>query len=561
MSLALALPATVAADSGKWHRERQTAPLSCGALADWLLEDDEKVLAASAQIVPASGSAPSYCQVNLTRYHAVNIRVGLPLNELDGGSGGVHGAWNGKIQNLGGGGFAGTVGSVVAPVTAGYVGSSTDTGHSRDWCNAINPETGQPNSQPNCGAGGAGFVLDPNNNLYEWQVRDFIRDSLRQQVLKAIDLAKAYYGRRHERNYWNGCSTGGRQGMEMAQSFGRLFDGILAGAPAMNWNRFQTGELWHPIVIRELLGSGGLSIAKYNAANAAAVAACDGEDGVVDGLIGEPRRCTYNAEARLCSAIPGDPNCLTPAEAQAINMIWDGPHDSKGRRLWGGLPIGTSVNIVASGSLMLTYQQNWVHQDPTWDLATVGIADFEHEFTLSNDKFQGWASTDDPDLDDFREGGGKLIHYHGLTDPLILPVGSWEYSSRVIERYGAKRSQKFMRSFYYPGNGHCGGGVAGAPLINGGALFQALVDWVENGVAPDHIVASSTSGSRTGKICMYPNEAVYVGTGDTNDAANYVCVVHRKEPADLKEWANFAPRKGDRGRRDRDDDRHDRDDD
>ena len=236
----MAAPGTALA-GGKHHGKKHghyKQELTCAELADWVLKEDKKVLTATSEIVAASGSTPSYCVVNLKRYHAVNIRVGLPLNDDDGGAGGVQGAWNGKIQNLGGGGFAGNVGNVGGAVSAGYVGSSTDTGHSAAWCNEINPKTGEPNSLPNCGAGGAGFVLDPDHNLYKWQVKDFIKDSLYHQVTKAIDLARAYYGQKHDRNYWNGCSTGGRQGMEMAQSYGELFDGVLAGAPAMNWNRF-----------------------------------------------------------------------------------------------------------------------------------------------------------------------------------------------------------------------------------------------------------------------------------------------------------------------------------
>lgn len=167
----------------------------------------------------------------------------------------------------------------------------------------------------------------------------------------------------------------------------------------MNYGRFQVGELWVAVVIDELLGPGGLSSAKFNATAAAAVAACDANDGVADGVLNEPRRCDYDATERLCSVIPGDPDCLSDAEAEAINLIWDGPRDSKGRRLWGGVPIGTPIFLAASGSLMVTYHAQWVHQDPDWDLSAVTIDEFEHEFKLSNDKFQGWASTDDPNLD------------------------------------------------------------------------------------------------------------------------------------------------------------------
>ena len=265
------------------------------------IKSDPRVLAATSVITPAVGNTPAYCQVNLTQYHAINIRVGLPLSALDGGTGGVQGAWNGKVQNLGGGGFAGSVGAVTAPVSTRYVGSSTDTGHATAWCNAINPETGQRNAQLNCGSGGAGFVLDPNNGLIDWQVTDFITDSLYAQVTWSLNVARLYYGTPAQRNYWNGCSTGGRQGFEMAQKHPELFDGLLVGAPAMNWNRFQTAELWPPVAATLLAGAAGVSSAKSNAANAAAIAACDANDGVTDGLINGSRGAARSMPTRLCA--------------------------------------------------------------------------------------------------------------------------------------------------------------------------------------------------------------------------------------------------------------------
>jgi len=417
-----------------------------------------------------------------------------------------------------------------------------------------------PNSLPNCGAGGAGFVLDPDLNLHKSRVVDFITRSLHEQTIWALKLTSVYYGKRAERNYWNGCSTGGRQGFEMAQKYGHLFDGFLVGAPAMNWNRFQTGEMWPSIVAKDIAGPTGVPPAKSAAANAAAIAACDANDGVVDGIVNEPRRCAFDAYALLCTGSPGDPTtCLTPQEAKAINLIWDGPRNRRGERLWGGLTKGTSFNVLLPGGnqgsgLPLGYETQWVHEDPAWDWREITMTTFPAEFEMQYRKFRHIASTDDPDLDDVRRGKGKIIHYHGLADPLIIPFGSYNYVGRVFERYGVRETQSFMRSFFYPGIGHCGGGAA--PGINQPALFATLVNWVENGVAPDHVVASQNlpSGAvRTRKICKYPNEAVYGGSGSTDDQANFRCVVHRKVPADL---AADALTNKDKDRLDDDDDHH-----
>jgi hypothetical protein len=432
------------------------------------------------------------------------------------------------------------VGAVTGPVAQGYVGSSTDTGHSNAWCNAINPATGQPNSQPNCGSSGGGFVLDPQNNLLEWQVNLYSREGVMWQTQWALKLAALYYGRPVARNYWVGCSQGGRQGMNLAQNFPSLFDGIIAGAPAVNFNRFIQAELWPATVARELLGPDGLAPAKSAAANAAALAACDVNDGVVDGLVNEPRRCNFDANALLCTGSPNDPaTCLTPKEAQAINMIWDGPNNASGERLFGGITRGTSFNTLLPGGnrspdLVTTYPKNWTRQDPNFDVYSLTTQSFVDDFELSYEKFKKWG-TDSVNLDGVIKRGTKIIHYHGTSDPLEIPFNSYTYISRVFDRYGVPQTQNFIRSFYYPGQAHCGGGTG--PAINQSALVRLLEDWVERGVAPDHVVASQNLGggvTRTRKICKYPDEAVYNGSGSTDDEVNFHCAVRTSEPADLR---------------------------
>jgi feruloyl esterase len=501
-----------------------------------IVSAEPNVISATSAIL---GTNPPRCEVVLTVPEAINIRVGLPLSAADGGTGGVQGAWNGKVQNQGGGGYAGSLGGVTGPVAAGFVGSATDTGHSSAWCTA-------GNSQPNCGLAGGGFVLDADGNLVESRVTDFIRRSLHEQTRWALNLANKYYGMKPARNYWVGCSTGGRQGFEMAQHYGHLFDGFLVGAPAFNWNRFIIGEMWPPVAANDLLGAGGLSTAKSAAANAAAVAACDADDGVADGIISEPRRCSFNANALLCTGSPDDPaTCLTPQEANAVNAIWDGPRNQRGERLWGGVVKGASFNTllpggVNPGGLILTYLVNWMHEDPAYDWRQISMAGFGEQFQLSSRKFRNLAATDDPNLDKVRKRGGKIIHYHGIADPLIVPYGSYNYVSRVFDRYGVGQTQSFMRSFFYPGVGHCAGGAA--PQPNTTALFNVLMDWVENGVAPAHIVASQNLGggaTRTRKVCKYPDEAVYTG-GDSNAESSFVCAVNAQEPADLKAESQTA---------------------
>ena len=589
----LALAADPAAAKDRPHSKQ---PLTCTALAGVVMKEAGRSLnknpiapsgftissatPVTAAVVPASGSHLPYCQVVFQLDTAITIQVGLPLNVLDGGQGGgcsvgtvpnnscVEGNWNGRIEAIGNGGYAGSVAGVTGATDVGFVGSGTDNGHSRNWCNAIDPETGQPNAQPNCGVAGGGFELTPQNELLPELITDFIDKSEVDQTIWAKRLTDAYYGQEASRTYWNGCSTGGRQGMQMAQFHPELFDGILAGAPAFNWNRFIIGEMWPPVVVADVDPQdcpGGTAAGcsagippssafgtAYAAANAAAVAACDANDGVVDGVIAEPRRCFFSAEALIGQQPTPMTSPMTAAQARAIDLIWDGPRNERGQRLWGGITRGTSfATLTASpftGSLITTYVYNWMQQDPAFDiLGNITTTNFSSYFEASDRKFadtepppRGFvvpAATDSIDLRELIRHDTKLIHYRGSGDPLIVPFGSWNYDSRLFEKYGVRGTQEFYRSFFYPGNGHCGGnsGFPNAGLINSGDLFNALIKWVENGNAPDSIIAFTKPGD-TGNstlICANPNEAVYDGSGPATSAASYHCTNFHHEPADL----------------------------
>jgi hypothetical protein len=552
----------------------------------------------TAAVVPASEANQAYCEVVFQLEPAITIEIGLPLNTADGGTGGVAGGcgatsvvnntcvegnWNGKIEAIGNGGYAGVVPAVTSATDVGFVGSSTDNGHSPNWCNAINPKTGQTNAIPNCnlipaniGAGGAGgFELAPNNQLLPLQITDFIDRSEVEQTKWAKILAKAYYGSEPTRTYWNGCSTGGRQGFEMAQFHPELFDGILAGSPAINWNRFIPGSIWFPVVLADVDPSdcvGGTaascnpgspfsnsSVAFQNAqtaANAAAVAACDGDDGVLDGVINEPRRCFFDARALIGQTIPPMTSPMTAAQASAINLMWDGPRNRRGQRLWGGIARGTSfqTQLAYGVNLNAEFPLYWVEQNPSFNItANITTANFSNFFQESDRKFADTeppppgfvvpAATDSIDLSALIRHGTKLIHYRGTADPLIVPFGSWNYDTRLFEKYGVTGTKEFYRSFYYPGNGHCGGnaGFPNAGLINGNDLFNDLINWVENGKAPDSIVAY-TGPNDTGNttlICAAPNETVYQG-GPITSASNYTCTNYKQQQPDLAAYDQTA---------------------
>lgn len=184
-----------------------------------------------------------------------------------------------------------------------------------------------------------------------------------------------------------------------------------------------------------------------------------------------------------------DPGCLTPPEASAVNKIWDGPRDAKGNRAWYGLERGTSLSGLAGTnpfSIAVDHFKYWIYQDPEFDWHTVTEASFFDDMLMSIAKFNDVIGTDD-DLKDFRKAGGKMVTYHGLADSLIFPRGTYHYYDSVLQG-NYKETQKYYRFFPYPNNGHCGFG--NGPLINANDLFDALVNWVENGIAPDYMVAT-----------------------------------------------------------------------
>jgi hypothetical protein len=521
--------------------EAAVALPSCAELATnptYGLAGNPQVSGATAALQAAGGGNTPYCRVDFIfsgesgpsagyltgQSQRLVIRVGLPPNSVDITNPIAAGAvpWNGKNRDLGGGGFQGAVGGVTSSTNLGYVGTSTDTGHT----------------------GGSGsFALNPDGTLNVGLIEDFASDGIHEQHVWGVNLAMAYYGTAPIRKYWMGCSTGGRQGHYQAQNFPQDFDGILAGANAYNWDRFITAELWPQVVMNQELGA-PIASAKLNAVTNAAVAACDAQDAIPgDGMIQDPRACTYSAKSFLCPAYGGstsDPNCLNPREVSAVNHIWDGPRDAQGNRVWYGLDRGASLSGGLAGtnpfSIATDHFRYWIHQNASFDWKTVTEASFVTDMLTSIAKFNDVIGTDD-DLNAFHAAGGKMITYHGLADQLIFSRGTFHYYNTVAQGNYAG-TQTFYRFFPYPGNGHCGGG--NAPQINAEALFSTLVSWVENGVAPDFVVASQTTPvARTRKICMYPNVLVYNGSGSPDDQASFHCEVRNAD--DLSGTLTIGP--------------------
>ena len=490
----------------------------------------------SAEVAGTGTNAVPYCLVKVLVPKAIHIWVGLPAN----------GKWNGRWQSLGGGGYVGSTALPTGAVLSGYAGATTDTGHTGG-----RPDLPVPLLDGSFGMSSPGVPDIPAQIDFAWRSEHLM-------VVIGKQLVRAFYGTTAQYSYWNGCSTGGRQGLRMAQDFPSDYDGILAGAPAIHWDRFQAGQIWYQVV--QLRDNGGpigggnpaTSAAKLRLATGKAVAACDALDGVSDGQLTDPRQCAYRAsdDATLthdqCTA--ADPTCLTRSEASAVDKMWTGPvscasprsdgrctvpdvatrvlFGRQDRRLWYPNERGTDLaglGGVAPFPIATEQPKFWVYFDPTWDWKTLDYPNYLAFFRDTVARVGPIMASDDPDLARFRARGGKLLLWHGFADQLIVPGGTIDYYGRVARRSGGyERTKDYARLFMAPGVAHCGGGSGPQPQ----GLFEAMVDWVEHGNAPDRIVATiSNNGvvSRSRPLCPYPAFARWNAQGSSDVADNFIC--------------------------------------
>ena len=410
--------------------------------------------------------------------------------------------WNGKFQAVGNGAFNGTIAypAMMTALGRGYATASTDTGHV---------------------GGGASFAVG-----HPEKVIDFGWRAVHEMAVVSKQIVAAYYAAAPKVSYWNGCSAGGRQAMKEAQRFPADFDGIIAGAPGLDW----TGRAAQAVYVAQALQNNEaarLSPQKTQLVHAAVLRACDLQDGVKDGIVGDPERCAFDPGVLQCQGAD-ETSCLTPAQVQTTRMLYATRVNPKAKREVAGLQPGSELGWTDRGwsasarATGLDQFRFLVFKDPRWDIEKFNVdTDIAHADKADNDTINAL----DPDLGAFISRGGRLIQYHGWSDPQISPANSVHYYKRVLEALGgAGKVQGGYRLFMAPGMAHCGGGEG----PNTFDMVTALEQWVEQGQAPDRIIAShSTNGvvDRTRPLCPYPQVATYKGHGSTDEAANFVCTV------------------------------------
>lgn len=469
-----------------------SARMACADLAP-----GAAVLRQAAKLVAAQAGTPEYCRVDGVLRTGAGFQVSLPT------------AWNGRLYMFGNGGYAGEdadsareAASRDRGVAHGFATVRTDTGHLA----ATEPL--------------ASFARDPQ------KLRNHGYAAVHDTVAYAKTVAAAFYGRGPDRSYWDGCSTGGRQGVMSAQRFPGDFDGIVAAAPTLDWSSIMIKGLWN----RRALAGSGLDTAKMRIVFDAVMRRCDALDGLADGLIDDPRRCDFRPkrDAPLCAEGAPAATCLTPTEVGALEKLYAGPPKGPGTPDWvvqsPGFETASALapfTLMPNGSpdLLSIFADAWARdigfRDPAYDPAGF---DFQRDPRRMRTADAIFNPT--PDLSGFRARGGKMITFWGWADTALNPQMGLHYYDRVVAQQGLARTQDFYRVFLIPGVAHCAGGY-GPDRID---AMSAVIDWVEKGVAPERLAAERRAGGApySRAYCPYPAATVYRG-GPAEDPRSYRC--------------------------------------
>ncbi|HKS55105.1 MAG TPA: tannase/feruloyl esterase family alpha/beta hydrolase [Steroidobacteraceae bacterium] len=457
---------------------------------------------------------PAFCRVvghaTPTPQSRVGFEVWLPEKN-----------WSGRYVQVGNGGLAGVIFHQLLGqmIDRGHATASTDNGH----------------------------TASPVDGRWAIGQPEKVRDHAERAVHLLSDIGKkitaAYYESAAKHSYFFGCSEGGREAMIEAQRFPQDFDGIVAGAPAHYWTDLLDGFMRSGLALHKDPAS-FIPPAKLPIIQEAALAACDANDGIKDGLVSAPEQCKFDPKVLECKKGGDESQCLTAPQVAALRTLY----------LVGYVPSGENETAVMGGgvrqyafgaaqgqSLQIMFASGYfggfVFEKPDWDYRTY---DLTRDFATARDKLGALMDASKTDLSEFERRGGKLIHYHGLLDGSIPPGMSKVYYDRVAKQTGGvSKTQEFYRLFMAPGVLHCGFGPGPNAFGNLGPrppadadhdTLLALQKWVEEGVAPKQIVATkyvdddpAKGVSMTRPLCPYPQTAQYDGKGKIESSASFAC--------------------------------------
>jgi feruloyl esterase len=451
----------------------------------------------------ASNTAPffaprDFCRVFVkiapTADSDIKVEVWLPISD-----------WNGKFQAVGNGDAAGAISydAMIEAIRRGYATSSTDTGHVGNTM---------------------AFALGHRDKYVDFGYR-----AVHEMTINAKAIVEAFFGTAPVHSYWNGCSQGGRQGVTEAIRYPADFDAIIAGAPALTYMQLHAVRLaLNRFVHRS--GDSYIPPEKYPLIHYAALHACDALDGVTDGLIENPSTCRFDPAILECKS-GDDASCLTPSQVETARGMYAPITDpatgqvvsaallEPGSELGWGRLAGAEPLINAVEPFKYV-----VFKNRQWDWRAFRLST---DLPRALDIDGGVINRTDSNLETFFDAGGKLLMYHGWSDPQIPPQATIAYFNAVLRATSASRRGTAIELYMQPGVNHCWGGDGPDTFDAVGALDQ----WMRSGRAPTHITALHTSVTgvdRTRPLCPYPQVAQYVGSGSVDQAANFRCATENR---------------------------------
>jgi Tannase and feruloyl esterase len=544
------------------------AAIDCAALAGSSIEGATIMLA---KLNAASATLPAHCEVLGSinprtgvdgQPYAIKFRLRLPSE------------WNQRFFYQGGGGTDGNLGNAdAAQIRAGYAVVSTDSGHD----NVVNNTAL---------AGSFQFGYDPQARS------DYGYNGPARTALASKAIIKALYGQAPRYSYFQGCSEGGREGLMFSQRYPGMFDGIVSGNPGMDLPKAAIAEAWDSQAFAEAARTqtpfgnpdlaSSFTSAELGVVGQAILDACDAQDGLKDGMVFNPQACRFNPR----TLGPSGTGALSAKQVTALEKVFGGAKNSRGKSLYAGwfwdpgiaaggwrvwkigpllpVPGNTALNTTLGGGALpfiFTTPPNSATGGTALHASTVITSSGPNPgFSGLNDSFVPWVLSFNMDTDapkvfarsgvfeesamdfmgtgstnyrKFRKNGSKLIVYTGQADPVFSAKYHEKWYRKLIERSdGLRKTQQFARLFMVPGYNHCGGG----PSTSNFDAFSAVVNWVENGQAPASLLATAPAGTpwpgRTRPLCAYPAQARYVGGGNIEDAANFVCKAPRGDDDD-----------------------------
>jgi feruloyl esterase len=493
------------ASQGHAQQEGDCGKLAGATLQNAKIESAELVSGGQISVSGRSLSGlPTFCRLTglatPTPQSRIHFELWMPASN-----------WSGRIELVGNGGYSSQIrfDELAALISSGDAAVATDTGHAGD---------------------GLEFGFDNREAIADWGHR-----AVHESIVAAKSLVTRFYGKTAKFTYFTGCSTGGHQGLMEAQRYPDDFDGILAGDPGNNRTSLNFGFLWQ-FLANHHAGDNDqtiLSSEDLKLVNQAAMAKCDTLDGVRDGVITDPRRCDFDPRTLRCA---GASPCLTDIQIAALKKMYAGPRRSDtGESIYPGWPVGSEAVAGAGGWQIywanpqrpnepqrVDYFRRWVFNDPGWNWWTF---DWGKGVGFAHQKMGSLVDATSTDLSGFRAHGGKLILYQGSADPVVSATDTVAYFEQLGRRNA--NAATFSRLFMVPGMGHCAGGPGATSFMSGSDADHnarlALRRWVEQRKAPEQLIATKPGTAMSRPLCAWPKLPAYKGSGDSNDASNFMC--------------------------------------